>query len=143
MKAKKKVGKYGRLVLEVLKHAGADADEYHTKIAVDGDYAYCAINVEGRPVDWWILKYLKELPHDKDNPNLKINAQVFLAAHKKEKEKKTKMHYQMVLDKEDPDWYLDNHAISLDVIKIKRQFKRIDGKPPLFKGKQVSSFLVK
>ena len=44
---------------------------------------------------------------------------------------------------EDEDVFLDNHAISSDDTEILRNFKRLDGKPPLFKGKQLHNVVAK
>ena len=139
IKLNKKVGRRGRRVLEIIKSVGADADHWTAKTVMDGDYAYRAVKLSGPPLNYWLIKYLEELTDDPDDPNSKMDAQAFLTTYAHNGEKK--IHYMMVI--EDEDVFLDNHAISSDDTEILRNFKRLDGKPPLFKGKQLHNVVAK
>ena len=141
LKANKKVGTRGRLVLELTKNVGADADFWYAKIATEGKCAYRAINITGPPVDYWILFYLDNLDHDKDDPNSQMDAQAFMTWYNDKNNNNKEIHYQLVI--EDEEQYLDNHAISNDDVEIKRVFKRLDAKPSVFKGKQLHSVVAK
>jgi len=136
LKAKKKVGRRGRLVLEIIKCVGANADDWVAEIVTEGTYAWRSVYIIGPELDYWVKVYLTDLNSNENDPNAKPDAKLFLNQHNN---KEGKIYYQLILPAE--GMWFDNHAISNDDIDVNRVFKKMEGKVDLFKGKHIFDVL--
>ena len=132
LKSNKIVGNRARWVLEIFKVVDAAADDWVASLVTEGEYALRAINFKVPAMGYWEEKHYEELKHSESDPNSKIEARHMLTDYQSMPAGEKTLHYQMVI--ENMDMYLDNHAISQDEVHIVRQFQKLEGKPPLFKG---------